>query len=191
MTLMTLQTSMAIGAVLLAVAGCSPKPALEPNVPASGAETRSASSPSAASSASTLAAGGSARCPGCAENFAVFDTDTDQRVSLQEFLARPHTTPDPEAVFRARDGNGDGYLTAAEFCSRSSPRGAPDDCAGSAAYDYKGRTVTSVAEQRRSIPRLGQGKSVQELTCMLRGFQLPYPRTIVQNRRELMLVGTP
>jgi len=44
------------------------------------------------------------------------------------------------------------------------------------AHDYKGRTVSSVAEERRLNPRLGQGKSVEEFTRIMSELQLPYPR---------------
>jgi hypothetical protein len=162
MTLVTLQTSMAVGTILLAVAGCS-KPTPEPSVPASVTETSPAATPAAARSESPLAAGGTAQCPGCAENFAIFDSDTNQRISLQEFLARPHANSDPEAVFRARDGNGDGSLTVAEFCSAFGAGGVPGDCTGSAA--------TAGAERR---PGMGMGRgdgsiSEQEFTA------LPHP----------------
>lgn len=46
------------------------------------------------------------------------------------------------------------------------------------AHDYKGRTVTSVAEERRFNPRLGQGKSLEEFTRIMNELQLPYPRKI-------------
>jgi sulfur dioxygenase len=45
-------------------------------------------------------------------------------------------------------------------------------------HDYKGRTVTSVAEERQFNPRLGQGKSVEEFSRIMGGLQLPYPRKI-------------
>jgi len=44
------------------------------------------------------------------------------------------------------------------------------------AHDYKGRTVSSVAEERRFNPRLGQGKSIEEFTRIMSELQLPYPR---------------
>lgn len=44
------------------------------------------------------------------------------------------------------------------------------------AHDYKGRTVSSVGEERRLNPRLGQGKSLEEFTRIMSQLQLPYPR---------------
>jgi sulfur dioxygenase len=44
------------------------------------------------------------------------------------------------------------------------------------AHDYKGRTVSSVAEETRLNPRLGQGKSLEEFTRIMSELQLPYPR---------------
>lgn len=44
------------------------------------------------------------------------------------------------------------------------------------AHDYKGRTVTSVGEERRFNPRLGQGKSLEEFTRIMLELQLPHPR---------------
>jgi glyoxylase-like metal-dependent hydrolase (beta-lactamase superfamily II)/rhodanese-related sulfurtransferase len=54
----------------------------------------------------------------------------------------------------------------------------PDDTAVYPAHDYKGRTVTSVGEERRLNPRLGEGKSLEEFTRIMRELQLPYPRKI-------------
>ena len=39
-----------------------------------------------------------------------------------------------------------------------------------------GRTVSSVAEERRLNPRLGQGKSLEEFSRIMSELQLPYPR---------------
>jgi sulfur dioxygenase len=52
----------------------------------------------------------------------------------------------------------------------------PDDTLLYPAHDYKGRTVTSVAEEKRYNPRLGQGKSVDEFALIMRELKLPYPR---------------
>lgn len=53
----------------------------------------------------------------CAQNFRVFDANHDGRVSKPEFLAHPHLRANAEQIFAARDSNGDGFLTEAEFCS--------------------------------------------------------------------------
>lgn len=52
----------------------------------------------------------------------------------------------------------------------------PDETLVYPAHDYKGRTVTSIGEERRLNPRLGQGKSLAEFTRIMRELDLPYPR---------------
>jgi glyoxylase-like metal-dependent hydrolase (beta-lactamase superfamily II)/rhodanese-related sulfurtransferase len=44
------------------------------------------------------------------------------------------------------------------------------------AHDYRGRTVTSVAEERRWNPRLRDGRSLDEFLEVMRGLRLPPPR---------------
>lgn len=46
------------------------------------------------------------------------------------------------------------------------------------AHDYKGRTVTTVAEERRSNPRLGDARSLDEFVALMRALRLPYPQRI-------------
>jgi glyoxylase-like metal-dependent hydrolase (beta-lactamase superfamily II)/rhodanese-related sulfurtransferase len=46
------------------------------------------------------------------------------------------------------------------------------------AHDYKGRGVTTVAEERRFNPRLGDGHSADEFVALMRALRLPYPRRI-------------
>lgn len=45
-------------------------------------------------------------------------------------------------------------------------------------HDYKGRTVTSVEEERRLNPRLGGGKSESEFVSIMAGLQLAMPKRI-------------
>ncbi len=52
----------------------------------------------------------------------------------------------------------------------------PEDTLLYPAHDYKGRTVSSVAEEMRLNPRLGQGKSIEEFSRIMSELQLPYPR---------------
>jgi sulfur dioxygenase len=52
----------------------------------------------------------------------------------------------------------------------------PEDTLLYPAHDYKGRTVTTVLEERRRNPRLGQGKSLEEFSRIMNELQLPYPR---------------
>jgi sulfur dioxygenase len=44
------------------------------------------------------------------------------------------------------------------------------------AHDYKGRMVTTVAEERRFNPRLGDARSRGEFVALMRGLRLAYPR---------------
>jgi sulfur dioxygenase len=53
-----------------------------------------------------------------------------------------------------------------------------DDTLVYPAHDYKGRTATSIGEERRLNPRLGQGKSLEEFTRIMRELELPQPRKI-------------
>lgn len=46
------------------------------------------------------------------------------------------------------------------------------------AHDYKGRTVTSVGEEKRFNPRLGLDKSLGDFTRTMSELALPYPRKI-------------
>lgn len=46
------------------------------------------------------------------------------------------------------------------------------------AHDYKGRTATSVEEELRLNPRLGQNKSEAEFVKIMTELKLPYPRKI-------------
>jgi len=52
----------------------------------------------------------------------------------------------------------------------------PDDTLLYPAHDYRGRTVTSVAEEKRLNPRLGRGKSLEEFSRIMGELNLPYPR---------------
>ena len=45
-------------------------------------------------------------------------------------------------------------------------------------HDYKGRTVSTIAEERTSNARLGGGKSREEFVLLMEQLQLPYPRFI-------------
>lgn len=43
-------------------------------------------------------------------------------------------------------------------------------------HDYKGRTVTTVAEEKRCNPRLGVGRSREEFLTLMAGLNLAYPK---------------
>lgn len=52
----------------------------------------------------------------------------------------------------------------------------PDDTLIYPAHDYKGRTVSTVGEEKRLNPRLGQGKTSAEFVQVMNGLKLPHPR---------------
>ncbi|MFN7696999.1 MAG: MBL fold metallo-hydrolase [Deltaproteobacteria bacterium] len=54
----------------------------------------------------------------------------------------------------------------------------PQSCLLYPGHDYKGRTVTSVEEERRLNPRLGGGKTVAEFVDIMTNLQLAYPKKI-------------
>ncbi len=54
----------------------------------------------------------------------------------------------------------------------------PDHCLLYPGHDYKGRTVTSVAEEKKHNPRLNESRSVAEFTEIMAKLELPYPKKI-------------
>jgi len=54
----------------------------------------------------------------------------------------------------------------------------PDACLLYPAHDYKGRTVTTVAEEKQHNPRLGGGKTEPEFVAIMAGLNLAYPKKI-------------
>lgn len=54
----------------------------------------------------------------------------------------------------------------------------PEDFTLYPAHDYKGRTATSVREERRWNPRLGGDKSLQRFVGIMADLKLPYPKKI-------------
>ena len=105
---------LAVASFTLLLGACSPKPSTE----ARAAPSSEADPPPAMPATVAPAASDATPRPECTQNFHAFDADADQRVSLEEFRARPHAHPDPEGVFRSRDGNADAFLDGVEFCSR-------------------------------------------------------------------------
>ncbi len=45
-------------------------------------------------------------------------------------------------------------------------------------HDYKGRCVTTIAQEKTRNPRLGNNKSKEEFVSIMNGLDLPYPRKI-------------
>lgn len=54
----------------------------------------------------------------------------------------------------------------------------PDPCLLYPAHDYKGRTVTSVREEKKHNPRLKESRSEAEFKGIMAKLQLPYPKKI-------------
>lgn len=54
----------------------------------------------------------------------------------------------------------------------------PDDTALYPGHDYKGRTVSTVAEEKRFNGRLGSGKSIADFAAIMNGLDLAYPKRI-------------
>ena len=52
----------------------------------------------------------------------------------------------------------------------------PDDCLLYPGHDYKGRTVTSVREEKQHNPRLGGGRSEDEFVEIMNELKLAYPK---------------
>jgi glyoxylase-like metal-dependent hydrolase (beta-lactamase superfamily II) len=48
-------------------------------------------------------------------------------------------------------------------------------------HDYRGRTVTSVAEEKRWNPRLGLSRNATEFADIMRGLKLDYPRRMEES----------
>jgi sulfur dioxygenase len=56
----------------------------------------------------------------------------------------------------------------------------PDECLLYPGHDYKGRTVTSVGEEKRHNPRLGGARTVEEFVALMEGLGLPPPKRIAE-----------
>jgi len=54
----------------------------------------------------------------------------------------------------------------------------PDDTLVYPGHDYKGRTVTSVGEEKRLNPRLGGGKTEEQFVLIMQSLKLAYPKKI-------------
>jgi sulfur dioxygenase len=54
----------------------------------------------------------------------------------------------------------------------------PDDTLVYPAHDYRGRTVSSIGEERRLNPRLGRDTSLEQFVHIMHELQLPYPRKL-------------
>ena len=54
----------------------------------------------------------------------------------------------------------------------------PDETLVYPAHDYKERFVSSIAQEKRRNPRLGEGKTLEEFDDIMRNLNLPYPKFI-------------
>jgi glyoxylase-like metal-dependent hydrolase (beta-lactamase superfamily II) len=54
----------------------------------------------------------------------------------------------------------------------------PDACLLYPAHDYRGQTVTTVAEEKANNPRLGLTKSADDFAACMAALNLPYPKKI-------------
>lgn len=58
-------------------------------------------------------------------------------------------------------------------------------------HDYKGRPETTIDEEKRHNPRLGQGKTEEEFTAIMAALQLPYPKQIDRALPANLAAGMP
>jgi sulfur dioxygenase len=54
----------------------------------------------------------------------------------------------------------------------------PDDVLVYPAHDYHGRRVSSIAQEKKRNPRLGEGKSLAAFVQLMAQLNLPYPKFI-------------
>jgi glyoxylase-like metal-dependent hydrolase (beta-lactamase superfamily II)/rhodanese-related sulfurtransferase len=67
----------------------------------------------------------------------------------------------------------------------------PDNCAVYPAHDYKGRTRSSVAEEKQHNPRVGGGASEKDFVHYMNAMQLPHPKKIDEAVPANMRSGMP
>ena len=67
----------------------------------------------------------------------------------------------------------------------------PDDCIVWPAHDYKGRFSSTIANERKNNPRLGEGKSKQNFMEIMKNLNLSYPKMIDKAVPANMICGVP
>jgi sulfur dioxygenase len=54
----------------------------------------------------------------------------------------------------------------------------PDETLVYPCHDYEGRFVSTIAQEKKRNPRLGNGKTLEQFVAIMDGMDLPYPRKI-------------
>lgn len=67
----------------------------------------------------------------------------------------------------------------------------PDDTLIYPGHDYRGRTVTTVGEEKAHNPRLGGGRSLEQFVEIMSELRLPYPKKIDESLPANEQCGTP
>jgi glyoxylase-like metal-dependent hydrolase (beta-lactamase superfamily II)/rhodanese-related sulfurtransferase len=69
--------------------------------------------------------------------------------------------------------------------------GLPDDCVLYPAHDYNGRTSTTVGEERKHNPRLGDGVRKQDFVGYMENLGLPHPKKLAEAVPANLQCGRP
>jgi len=67
----------------------------------------------------------------------------------------------------------------------------PDDTLVYPCHDYKGRSVSTIAEEKRLNPRLGGTRSIDEFVDIMSTLDLAYPKQIDRALPANLLCGVP
>ncbi len=67
----------------------------------------------------------------------------------------------------------------------------PDDCVLYPAHDYNGRTSTTVGEERKHNPRLGDGVRKEDFVGYMRNLGLPHPKKLAEAVPANLRCGAP
>jgi sulfur dioxygenase len=113
-------------------------------------------------------------------------------ITLQPLHTPGHTDGHHAYIFRDRVFTGDALLI--EGCGRTDFQNGdadvlyksvkeklfrlPDDYLVYPAHDYKGRRVSSIAQEKKRNPRLGEGRTLEEFREIMANLNLPYPTFI-------------
>lgn len=67
----------------------------------------------------------------------------------------------------------------------------PDETGVFPGHDYKGRTMSTIAEEKQHNPRLGGGKTKEEFVAIMNALKLPQPKKIAEAVPANLLCGVP